>query len=37
MAKKRIVFLAIAVLCGFTPWFSWLKPLFLTIIEDILG
>lgn len=25
MAKKRIIFLAIAVLCGFTPWFSLLK------------
>lgn len=25
MAKKRIVFLAIAVLCGFTPWLSLLK------------
>lgn len=25
MAKKRIIFLAIAVLCGFTPWISWLK------------
>ena len=22
MAKKRMIFLAIAVLCGFTPWFS---------------
>lgn len=37
MAKKRIIFLAIAVLYDFTPWFSWLKSLFLTIIEDILG
>lgn len=25
MAKKIIIFLAIAVLYGFTPWFSWLK------------
>ncbi len=47
MAKKRITFLAIAVLCGFTPWFSlphkalmamtWLNYVFLAIIEAILG
>lgn len=29
MAKKRSIFLAIAVLCGFTPWFSWLNYVFL--------
>ena len=47
MAKKRIIFLAIAVLCGFTPWFSlphkapkamtWLTHVFLTSFSDILG
>ena len=25
MTKKRMIFLAIAVLYGFTPWFSWLR------------
>ena len=37
MAKKGIIFLAIAVLCGFTPWFYWLNHIFGAIIEDILG
>lgn len=47
MAKKRITFLAIAVLYGFTPWFSlphkaltaitWLNYVFLASFSDILG
>lgn len=37
MAKKRMIFLAIAVLCGFTPWFSWLNYVLLDIIEVFLG
>lgn len=37
MAEKRIIFLAIAILCGFTPWFSWLNYVFLDSLSDILG
>lgn len=29
MAKKIFIFLAIAVLSRFTPWFSWLNSVFL--------
>ncbi len=29
MVKQNIICLAIGVLCGFTPWFSWLNSDFL--------
>lgn len=37
MAKKRIIFLAIAVLCSFTPWFSWLNYFFFVKYYNIFG
>lgn len=37
MDKQNIICLAIGVLFGFTPWFSWLNYVFMAIPRDILG